>query len=201
VTWSLTPNVGAISTAGLYTAPSSITSTQTVTVTATSAADTTKSGTAAVTLNPPAGAFSPIRVNTGGPAYTDPTGQVWSADTGFTGGYAASTAAGIAKTTTPVLYQSERYGGATYQFTVPSGNYSITLKFAEIYFNQAGKRVFNIAINAKTVETNLDVFALAGQNTAVDKTYAVTSSGQITIQFLPVVENPKISAIQIVSGP
>jgi regulation of enolase protein 1 (concanavalin A-like superfamily) len=50
VTWSISPNVGTISSTGLYTAPSSISSQQTVTVTATSVADTTKSGTATVTL-------------------------------------------------------------------------------------------------------------------------------------------------------
>lgn len=53
VTWTLSPNVGTISTAGLYTAPAPITTTQTITVTATSVADVTKSATATVTLNPP----------------------------------------------------------------------------------------------------------------------------------------------------
>ena len=54
VTWSIAPNTGSISAAGLYTAPSSIASSQTVTVTATSVADVTKSASATVTLNPPA---------------------------------------------------------------------------------------------------------------------------------------------------
>jgi hypothetical protein len=54
VTWSLNPNVGTIS-GGLYTAPAAINSSQVVTVTATSAADTTKSGSAQVTLQPTAG--------------------------------------------------------------------------------------------------------------------------------------------------
>ena len=54
VTWSINPSAGSISAAGLYTAPSSIASTQTVTVTATSVADNTKFATATVTLNPPA---------------------------------------------------------------------------------------------------------------------------------------------------
>jgi hypothetical protein len=53
VTWSLSPAVGSISTAGLYTAPASITSAQTVTVTATSRADATKSARASVSLSPP----------------------------------------------------------------------------------------------------------------------------------------------------
>src|SRR5215469_5750722 len=48
VTWSLSPNVGAITANGVYTAPNPITIGQTVTVTATSTVDTTKSATAIV---------------------------------------------------------------------------------------------------------------------------------------------------------
>ena len=56
VTWALSPNTnsGSITTGGLYVAPSSIPSTTSVTVTATSTVDTTKSASAVVTLNPPA---------------------------------------------------------------------------------------------------------------------------------------------------
>ena len=53
VTWSVSPAVGAVSSTGLYTAPGSITTKQTVTVKATSVADASKSATATVTLNPP----------------------------------------------------------------------------------------------------------------------------------------------------
>jgi len=59
VTWSISPNVGTINSTGLYTAPSTITTQQTVTVTATSQADNTKTGTATVTLAV-ATAFQPI---------------------------------------------------------------------------------------------------------------------------------------------
>jgi len=47
----------------------------------------------------------------------------------------------------PKLYQTERYGNFTYQFTVPNGGYNVTLKFAEFYWTSAGKRIFNVAIN------------------------------------------------------
>ena len=50
VTWSLTPSVGSINGSGLYTAPSSISATQTVTLKATSVVDATKSGIATITL-------------------------------------------------------------------------------------------------------------------------------------------------------
>src|ERR1019366_7835739 len=54
-TWTLTPAVAPISVAGLYTAPATIGTVQTVTVKATSGADTTMSASATVTLNPPVG--------------------------------------------------------------------------------------------------------------------------------------------------
>lgn len=52
VTWSINPAVGTISSSGLYTAPAAISSSQTVTVIATSVADTTQSGSATVSLQP-----------------------------------------------------------------------------------------------------------------------------------------------------
>src|SRR5262249_34216798 len=52
IDWTLTPSVGSISNKGLYTAPAPITSAQSVTVTATSAADPTKSAVSTVSLIP-----------------------------------------------------------------------------------------------------------------------------------------------------
>jgi len=52
VTWSLSPALGAISAAGLYTAPATINSQQLVLVTATSVSDPTKSYSSAVSLQP-----------------------------------------------------------------------------------------------------------------------------------------------------
>src|SRR5205807_7661335 len=54
VTWSMSPSLGTLTATGLYTAPSpgTISSSQTITITATSVADSTRSATAKVTLNP-----------------------------------------------------------------------------------------------------------------------------------------------------
>jgi hypothetical protein len=52
VTWSISPPLGTIDATGNYTAPSSILSVQTIGVTATSQFDSTKTGTATVTLQP-----------------------------------------------------------------------------------------------------------------------------------------------------
>ncbi len=53
VAWTVSPNVGSVSSIGVYTAPASVASSQMVTVTATSVADPTKSASAVITLSPP----------------------------------------------------------------------------------------------------------------------------------------------------
>jgi hypothetical protein len=52
VRWSMSPSVGTLSAAGLYSAPASVTTQQVISVVATSVGDSTKSAAAAVTLIP-----------------------------------------------------------------------------------------------------------------------------------------------------
>jgi hypothetical protein len=195
VAWSVYPAIGSISSTGLYTAPANLTSAKTLTVTATSLADQITTGTATISLVP-SGA---IRVNAGGPAYTDPQGNLWSADTGFSGGATYSVTSAINGTTTPALYQDERYGAFSYQFPVVNGTHTVILKFAELYFTSAGQRTFNVTINGQTVLTNFDIFAAAGGGlTAVDKSFAVNvTNGQITVQLIPVASTPTLNAVEI----
>jgi len=200
VTWSLSPQVGTITANGLYTAPMSISAAQTVRVTATSQADNTQSASATVNLLPPAGTFNTIFVNAGGGAYTDTSGNNWGADTGFQGGQTASTANTIAGTADQTLYQTERWGPSTYTFTAPAGNYTVVLKFAEIYYTSPNNRLFNVTINGTQVLTNFDIVAAAGGAfRAIDKSFPVTVTGNsINIQFATgSADYPKISAIQI----
>lgn len=63
VTWSLNPSVGTLVN-GVYTAPSTISSGQTVTITATSVADPTKSATATVSLTATSNSSPPPTSNT-----------------------------------------------------------------------------------------------------------------------------------------
>jgi hypothetical protein len=142
-----------------------------------------------------------IRVNAGGPAYTDAAGKTWSADTGSSGGYMWGTGASIPNTTTPAIYQTLRWNPSNlgYQFSVPNGTYTVTLKFAELYFSSTNQRVFNVTINGQTVLTNFDIVAQAGgPNRAVDKTFTVNvTGGAISIQMRSTVDDPQINAIEI----
>jgi len=145
-------------------------------------------------------ALPTTRINAGGGAYTDPTGQSWAADTSYSGGAPWTTVDYIGNTSTPALYQSSRYGQFAYTVTVPNGAYNVTLKFAEISLYGVGQRTFNVAINGSPVLTNFDIFAQTGGiYIAIDKTFPVTvSNGQIVIQFSNGTANsPIVNAIQI----
>ena len=141
--------------------------------------------------------FSAIRVNCGGPATTDPSGNLWSADDQNN---LSLTRAPIAGTNFPALYQTESWSTGTlrYQFAVPNGSFTVKLHFAEIYLTQVGSRKFDIVINGTPVYPGFDILAHTGPNTAYDQTFGVTvTGGQLAIQLVPVVGTPKLAGIEV----
>jgi hypothetical protein len=143
------------------------------------------------------------RINAGGPASTGSNNGVWQADTAFTGGTAWGRSANVAKTVDQSAYQSMRYGNFSYNVAVPNGSYRVVLKFAELYWTSAGKRVFNVAINQQPALTNFDILAQpsTGPNTALDKTFQVTvTNGNINIAFSTFLDNAQVNAIEILPG-
>jgi hypothetical protein len=149
--------------------------------------------------------FTTILVDAGSEQpYTDALGQVWSADSGFTGGSLYSINHAIDGTPAPVLYQTLHYSFSTlsYEATVPNGQYTVTLKFEENQVNQAGERLFNVVLNGEQVLPNFDEFAAAGaQYQAVDVPLPVTvTNGAINLQFVPVVNATGVYAIEIEAG-
>jgi hypothetical protein len=143
-----------------------------------------------------------VRVRAGLGAYTDKAGQVWAADTGFTGGNADHSTAKIAGTTDPALYQGERWGNFSYKFAVPNGTYTVTLKFAENTWTQKGQRVFNVALNGQAVLTNFDILAQVAPHTALDKSFTVAvTGGTLTAAFTTVTDAATLQALQIVAVP
>jgi hypothetical protein len=123
-----------------------------------------------------------------------------AADSNYSGGLTWSVANPISGTSAPALYQTCRYGVFSYQFMVPNGGYSVTLKFAEISRSAVGARVFNVAINGAAVLQNFDIFAQAGgEFIALDEVFPVTvTGGQISVQFTTgTADLPLVSAIQV----
>jgi parallel beta-helix repeat protein len=154
-----------------------------------------------VTTNtqPSSSAMTPIRVNAGGGQYTDTQGNVWMADFGGSGGYSYVVNTNIANTAEQRLYQAVRWHDRVldYSFSVPAGTRTVILRFSETYFGSPGQRIFDISINGQKVLSNFDIVAEGGANTAVDKSFQVQSSGQISIHMVSSVDDPVISAIEI----
>ncbi len=142
VTWTINPNgAGSISGSGLYTAPASIASVQTVTVTATSAADNTKFGTAAVTLNPPAppaitqqplntsvftGQTAGFSVTATGPGLT----YQWQSMASGAGSFTNISGATSSSYTTPVLALAD--SGTQFRVVVTNAQSSVTSSAATL---------------------------------------------------------------------
>jgi beta-galactosidase len=169
------------------------------------------------------------RLNCGGPDYTDKNGMKWWADrqisdkqnfgssswaVNFTG--IPSFFASQRRTFDPItgtldwrLFQTFRYGREqlSYHFPVPDGDYLVELYFIEPWlgtgggFDATGMRLFDVAINNKTVLQSLDIWKEVGHDAALKKTIKATvSGGQLVISF-PQVKSGQalISAIAIAS--
>lgn len=143
----------------------------------------------------------PIRIHAGGDFYRDAAGSVWAADTAYSGGAAWGNVVPVANTTSPALYCTQRYGTSfSYHFSVPNGTRAVTLKFAEIYFANAGQRRFNVAINGTTVLTNFDIVAAAGgAPKAIDKRFSSrVTNGSLDITFTTgSADLPEVNAIEV----
>jgi hypothetical protein len=161
------------------------------------------------------------RVNCGGPTYTDHNGNTWMADRekrspGTWGSVSwtkqfegmPSYFASQRQTNDPIrgtsdwpLYQTFRYGlqQLRYEFPVPDGDYQVELYFTEPWWgtgggmNCTGWRLFDVAINNKTVIKNLDIWKEVGHDAALKKTVNVhVTGGQLQISF------PRISSGQAI---
>ncbi len=146
-------------------------------------------------------------INAGGAA----TGN-WVADTNFDVGNqysdtstAIDTSGWLDTNIAPqAVYQTVRWN-ANFTYTIPgltAGQpYVVLLHFAELSFQAAGSRKFNVAINGTSVLSAFDVFAAAGFKHAIGKAFNATAngSGQIVIAFTQGgADNPMISGIEII---
>lgn len=149
-------------------------------------------------------AQQPVRINCGGPSYTDSKGQIWQADTAYSGGTLEAISTLITGTSDPLLYEDYHLNPTSYSFSLPNGQYQVNLYFAEarVAAQVVGGRVFDVSIQGQTVFPNLDIFAAAGANAALIKTAAANvTNGTLTIGFVYVSGfNPKINAIEILPG-
>ena len=169
------------------------------------------------------------RVNCGGPDYTDSYGNLWTADLPVKEGniwgsgswtdhfadlpsfYGSQryTRDPIKGTLDWPLFQDFRFGRnfLKYIFSVPEGEYFIDLFFIEPWYGTGGGldcrgwRVFDVAVNGKTVIDDLDIWSEAGHDHVLKKTIRTyINEDQLEVSFPEVLSGQAvISAIAISS--
>ncbi|MBD2336615.1 PQQ-dependent sugar dehydrogenase [Calothrix sp. FACHB-156] len=141
------------------------------------------------------------RINTGGAAYTDTQGNLWEADNYFSGGNVYSKTVAIANTVEDPLYQDERWlDKFAYAIPVDNGEYTVNLKFSELFWTEVGQRVFDVNAENQLVIDDLDIFKEAGGiNIALDKSFKLkVTDGTLNLDFLASINNAKIDGIEII---
>ena len=150
------------------------------------------------------------RMNVGGEAYTGTDGREWAADRvyekgsfGYLGNNIGTSVEmdSIAGTEDDILYQTSHYRVSAVRFTVPeNGLYLVQLHFAETYYKEPGKRIFNVLIEDQMIHPGLDVFNEVGHDSAFVSIHEVeVTDGIVDIDFTRILENPSICAVEVVS--
>lgn len=153
-----------------------------------------------------------VRINVGGERYVDAAGKEWLADhiygTDFYGYLGISGAATspnpIKGTADPAIYQSERFQLFGYRVQVPNGHYSIKLHFAEISFDKAGRRLFDINLEGQPVQQNLDIFKMTGKNQALVLTFDTKTlgipitDGRVDLEFINKRGDTQLCGLEII---
>ena len=80
-----------------------------------------------------------------------------------------------------------RYRTSGYRLRVPNGLYKVKLQFCESEKDAAGQRVFDINLQGKPVLENLDIFAAAGKNAALDQPFqdVEVKDGWLAVELTP----------------
>ncbi|VDK46601.1 unnamed protein product [Anisakis simplex] len=120
-----------------------------------------------------------------------------------------------------ILYQTERYDTNDFSYEIPTplddGEYTLVMKFCEVYFQAAEQKIFDVLLNGETIISELDIWKEAGGiGVAHDElfTFYVKGgsllingeqfdvSGELRLTFAKgPYDNPKINAFYLYRGP
>jgi hypothetical protein len=141
----------------------------------------------------------------------DHDGNVWSADTFFSGGTARDLPSQpIYRTRDPFLFRTARFGEFSYKIPLKPGTYELRLYFADTSYSpgptmEGGEniRVFDVAINGAPLLQQFDIIADADPSTAdirVFKDVKPAADGYLHITFSKGTDSPLLNAMEIVPG-
>jgi beta-galactosidase len=159
-------------------------------------------------LDDPSVPFHQLAINVGSRAQFTDGELVWEGDQpyrpgsfGYIGGEAKMFDKDLAirgSSQTP-LYFTYRSGIDGYRIDAPNGDYDVELLFAEPSALAPGERVFQVAINGKTVIPRLDLAAQDGVANAAPMTFStsVEDGKGMTITFHAIHGAPILNAIRV----
>ncbi|MCU0587524.1 MAG: malectin domain-containing carbohydrate-binding protein [Syntrophobacteraceae bacterium] len=137
-------------------------------------------------------------INAGGGEFVDPAGTTYTADAYYSGGSTSSTTKDIECAGDAVLYQTERFGDFAYNLPIENGFYILTLKFAEIYWEAAGTRVFDVWVEGQPIAQNLDLCESSGPLKPFDLQIPIAvEDGSLDISFASSRNHSKLSGILV----
>jgi hypothetical protein len=177
VTWTMSPTVGTLTSGGLYTPPATVTQPTVTTVTATSAANTNVIAQMTILVFPVDSHGAYRMVPSQSSNYVDSSGNTWFAgyNTGSLGYGGPGTEPCVSNdqgtppawpnTPDVMLYKkhSACFGDQYFIFTVPNGNYVLTLKTTDAKEDTAaGQTTQSFEVNGQVAFTAVDLFAATG---------------------------------------
>ena len=96
------------------------------------------------------------------------------------------------------MYKSERNGDFIYKIPTGIGNFKIELHFAEIDWNEIGKRIFDVWIEDNKVLNDFDIMKEVDAKKALIKSFNTNViDGWLDVKFYSEIDNAKISGIII----
>lgn len=173
-----------------------------------SAPQSSSSQVASSSSSAPANAKVIYAINVGSTESATYNSVTYEAETGFPIKFSgdlndvASTTLDISGTNEDKLFQSQRYGNYTFELPVTTGDYNVTLYFAESYAEMAGVRVMSATAEGAVILSNVDLYdAHNGRLKAL--TYTVNdvsvTDDNLTIDLSAVTNYATLSGILVTS--
>jgi Malectin domain/Kelch motif len=158
-----------------------------------------------------------MRVNCGGPQYTDTALQEWCSDLGYRNGipFANPLVPDVGGTVEDELYRTHRTGDnnqptiVSYRIPADNGKYRLVLHFAEIQHGAtgfggpaAGQRVMRMTVEDEVVKTGFDVGAEVGAEVATTLTYDFeVTDGDADFHVIATTGFPMLAAFELIDLP
>jgi hypothetical protein len=139
-------------------------------------------------------------INVGGTGNSVAIGNIYyEPNTYVSGGTPNSTTDNISGGGGSEIYKSEIFGDFTVEIPMSNQRVSVELGFVEMFWNEAGQRSFNVAIENQTVLSNVDLYARVGHDVLwkPDPFVVDVNDGKLTIRVTTNRDNGTLSSVLV----